>query len=172
MSETQSDSAEVELMKRLGIESWRNLSKDKFMTFVSDLPNMDREVALKVVAQFPNFKDLVLDTFKQVEEEATRARTFNWKSQKKVHKAFEQYRQILSRELEREDSSSEDRFVILGLLKDAIDAEATKDSENKKFQLIVTGMLTTAALALAGTALAALGGRAQIGGGGDVNPSA
>lgn len=166
MSEIQDNTAEIQLMKRLGIESWRNLSKDKFMTFVSDLPNMDKEVALKVVAQFPNFKDLVLETFRQVEEEATKARAFNWKSQKRVHKAFKQYREILSRELEREDITSEDRFAILGLLKDAIDAEAAKDSENKKFQLIVTGMLTTAALALAGTALAAIGGKAQIGGGG------
>lgn len=171
MSESQSDAAEATLMKRLGIESWRNLSKDKFMTFVSDLPNMDKEVALKVIAQFPNFKDLVLETFKKVQEDATQARTFNWRSQKKVHKAFEQYREILSRELEREDITSEDRFAILGLLKDAIDAEAAKDSENKKFQLIVTSMLTTAALALAGTALAAIGGKAQIGGGG-TNPAA
>jgi hypothetical protein len=166
MSESQSDAAEVTLMKRLGIESWRNLSKDKFMSFVSDLPNMDKEVALNVIAQFPNFKDLVLETFKKVQEDATQARTFNWKSQKKVHKAFEQYRDILSRELERGDLTSEDRFAILGFLKDAIDAEAAKDSENKKFQLIVTSMLTTAALALAGTALAAIGGKAQIGGGG------
>ena len=170
MSETQGGAAETDLMTRLGIESWRNLSREKFMTFVSDLPNMDKDVALKVVAQFPNFKGLVLDTFEQLQKEATKARAFNWKSQKKVHKAFEQYRGILSRELDREGITSEDRLAILALLKDAIDAEAAKDSENKKFQLIVASMLTTAALALAGTALAALGGRAQIGGSG-TNPS-
>lgn len=156
--------SEIELMKRLGIESWRNLSKEKFMGFVSELPNMDKEVALSAIAQFPNFKDLVLDTFNKVQEEATQAREYNWKSQKKIHKAFKQYRDILSKELERKDLSSEERLAILGLLKDAIDAEAAKDSENKKFQLIVTGMLATAALALAGTALAALGGRVDIGG--------
>lgn len=153
------------MLKRLGIESWRNLSKDKFMTFVSDLPLLDKEVALGIVAQFPNFKELVLGSFEQVKEEVTQARVFNWKSQKKVHQAFAEYREILGRELERDNLSSEDRFAILGLLKDAIDAEAAKDSENKRFQAIVTGMLTTAGIALAATAVAALGGKAQVGGG-------
>jgi len=165
MQESEPQTAELELMERLGIESWRNLSKEKFMTFVSDLPNMDKEVALKVVGQFPNFKELVLGAFEQVKDEVTQARRFNWKSQKKVHQAFSEYREILGRELEREDLNAEDRFGILGLLKDAIDAEAAKDSENKRFQIIVTGMLVTAGLALAGTAVAALGGKAQIGGG-------
>lgn len=164
MGEPNNRVAEVELMNRLGIESWRNLSKDKFMSFVSELPNMDREVALNVVAQFPNFKDLVLDSLDDVKDEVTQARVFNWKSQKKVHKAFAEYREILRHELDRGNLTSEERFRILGLLRDAIDAEAAKDRENKQFQVVMTGVLVSATLALAGTAVAVLGGNTQIGG--------
>lgn len=163
MSDERSDETELELKKRLGIESWRNLSKDKFMTFVWDLPNMDKEVALKVIGQFPDFKNLVMDTFKQVQEQATQGMRFNHKSQKKVHKAFKQYRKILSRELERDDLSSEDRFKILELLKDAIDAEALKDKDNKEFLLKIVGMLATGVVALVGVAFAVLGGKTSFG---------
>ena len=74
---------EEELKRKMGIESWRNLSKDKFLTFVSDLPNMSNEVAIKVIEQFPDFKSLVLDSLNQIQEQAEKAVGANWKSQKK-----------------------------------------------------------------------------------------
>jgi hypothetical protein len=165
MSEINGRVTELELMNRLGIESWRNLSKDKFMTFVSDLPNLDKDVALKIVAQFPDFKELVNDSFEKFKDDATEARAFNWKSQKKVHKAFSEYREILKLELERENLTSEDRFRIIDYLRAAVDAESAKDTENKKFQVATTTIITTAGLALVGAAVAVLGGNTQIGGG-------
>lgn len=135
MSDNITSETETDLMKRLDIESWRNLSKDKLMAFISDLPNMDKQVALEIVGRFPDFKGLVLDTFARLQEQAEQGMRLNHKSQKKVHQAFKQYRMILSRELERENLTSEDRFMILELLKDAIDAEALKDADNKEFLL-------------------------------------
>lgn len=163
MSEMPNESVEGELKKRLGIESWRNLSKEKFMSFVSDLPNLDKEVALKIIGQFPDFKNLVMDTFQQIQEQATQGMRFNYKSQKKVHKAFKHYREILSRELDRDELTTEDRFRILGLLKDAIDAEALKDKDNKEFLLKIVGMLATGAIIVVGAAVAVLGGKTEIG---------
>lgn len=163
MSEERANETEFELKRRLGIDSWRNLSKDKFMTFVSDLPNLDKDVALKVIGQFPDFKNLVLDTFKQVQEQSTQGISFNHKSQKKVQKAFKEYRMILSRELERVDLTSEDRFKILELLKDAIDSEALSDKENKEFLLKSLGIITTSAVAIVGIAFAVLGGKTSFG---------
>lgn len=156
---------EDELKKRLGIDSWRNLSKDKFIDFVSELPNMSKEVAMKVVEQFPNFRDLALGTFDQVQQQATGAVNANWKSQKKIHRAFKQYRDILSKELDRENLSPEDRFTVLRLLKEAIDTEALKDSEHKAFVLRALGMVGAAAAIVLATGLTVLGGKARIGGG-------
>lgn len=155
--------SEDELKHRLGIESWRNLSKEKLLSFVSELSSMDPEVAMKVVAEFPNFKTLVIESLEHVKEQAENSVEANWRSQKKVHKAFAQYRIILTNELERQSITSEDRFRILSLLAEAIDKEAAKDSEHKNFVFRMTATLGTIAVAGAGIALAMLGGNTQIG---------
>lgn len=153
---------EDELKERLGISSWRNLSKDRLISFVSDLPNMDKEVALAAIAQFPDFKHLVLDAFGEVRDQATEGMRFNWKSQKRVHQAFEQYREILSKELDREELAPEDRFAILQMLKEAIDSEADKDRENKEFLFRIAGVVATGAVVLTAAALAVLGGKVRL----------
>jgi O-phosphoseryl-tRNA(Cys) synthetase len=47
---------EDELKKALEIDTWKNLSRDKLIKFVAMMPDMDKELALKVVEQFPEFK--------------------------------------------------------------------------------------------------------------------
>lgn len=154
---------ELELMKKLGIESWRNLSKDKFMGFVSDLPNLDKDVALKIIGQFPNFKDLVLDGFQELKEDAGQARKFAWKGQKSVHKAHSQYREVLDRELEKDDLTVEDRFAILDRLERMIEHESEKDLENKKFQFALNGVVKVGTVAMVALAAVVLGGKGHLG---------
>lgn len=163
MSDSRGNTTELELMKKLGIESWRNLSKDKFIDFVSDLPNLDKDVALKIIGQFPNFKELASAALVDLKEDAGQARKFAWKGEKRVHDAFAQYREILKSELDRDDLSMEDRFKILALLKEAIDSESEKDTENKKFQVVLNGMFQMGAVALTALAVVVLGGKGQIG---------
>ncbi|WP_157001143.1 hypothetical protein [Agromyces laixinhei] len=153
---------EEELKKAMGIESWRNLSKDKFLTFVSELPNMSKEVAIKVVEQFPDFKTMVLDSLSHVQEQATNAVGTNWKSQKRVHKAFAEYREILGKELDREGLTAEGRLSILDLLQKAINDESLKDSEHKAFVLRALGMVATAAVVVVVAGVTVLGGKAKI----------
>lgn len=153
---------EDDLKRTMGIESWRNLSREKFLTFVSELPNMSQEVAIKVVEQFPDFKALVSSSLDQVHEQATNAVNSNWKSQKKVHKAFSEYRAILKTELAREHLTSEDRFRILELLQKAMSDEAMKDSEHKAFVVKALTVVAAAAVVAATAGLAVLGGKAKL----------
>ncbi|PYG01895.1 hypothetical protein SAMN05216184_101360 [Georgenia satyanarayanai] len=153
------------LKEKLGIESWRHLSKDRFLSFVSEMPNMSTDVALKIIDQFPDFKSLVLDSLGDVHEQATNALTSNWKSQKKVHRAFAEYRAILRQELDRDGLTSEDRFRILAMLGEIIDKEAAKDSEHKAFAYKLTTTVGGAAVIGLGIAFAVLGGKSEIGGG-------
>ena len=48
---------ENEVKKALAIDSFRNISKDKIMEFVSAIPNMDKEVAVKIIEQFPSYAE-------------------------------------------------------------------------------------------------------------------
>lgn len=165
MWRTMSASEEQDLKRKLGIESWRNLSRDKLLTFMSEMPNMTKEVALKIIDQFPDFKSLVLESLGQVEEQAANALAANWKSQKKVHRAFAEQRETLRRELDREGLTPEDRLSILKMLAEAIDKEAAKDSEHKAFSYKLVTTVATIAVGGAAAAVAILGGKSKIGGG-------
>ena len=46
---------EEQVKAAIGISDWRHLSKDKLMNFVSVLPNVDSEVAIRIIEQFPEF---------------------------------------------------------------------------------------------------------------------
>lgn len=48
---------ENEVKKALAIDSFRNMTKDKIMEFVSAIPNMDKEVAIKIIEQFPTYTE-------------------------------------------------------------------------------------------------------------------
>jgi len=162
-----SSANEDEIKKALGIDSWRNLSKDKLLSFVSEMPKLDKEVALKIIAQFPDFKSLVSGALNSLELQAEKSHKFNWKSQKKVHQAFKAYRATLDRELERDDQTPEARFQILELFRDAVEREYDKDSENKAFAVKVLTVVGAVVLAAIGGAVAVLGGKAEVGPGKD-----
>lgn len=48
---------EDSVKKILKIDSFRNMSKDKIMQFVSMIPYMDKDVAIAIINQFPEFAD-------------------------------------------------------------------------------------------------------------------
>lgn len=152
--------SEQEVLNELKIDSWRHLSKDKFLDFVAAMPNMDKDVVLAAVAQFPNFKDLALGALTTLQAQAEGAHRFNWKSQKRVHQAFAGYRSALQAELDRGQLSTEERFQILGLIREAVEAEGKKDSENKNWLLKVLGGVAAVLLTLGAFAVAVLGGKA------------
>lgn len=159
--------SEDDVKKALNIDSWRNLSKDKLLTFVAEMPQMDHEVALKVIEQFPDFKSLVGETLNSFEQRYESAQKFSWKSQKKVHEAFQSYRETLNRELGRDNLSVEERFSILEMLRQAVAMESEKDSEHKAFTVKLVTIAATVGVAAIGTAIAALGGKAGFGSGGN-----
>jgi hypothetical protein len=132
------------------------------VAFVSDLPNMSKEVALKVVEQFPDFKSLVLGSLDELHNQATQAVRVNWRSQKKVHKAFAHYREVLSRELGRENLSGEERFAILELFRKAIADESRKDSEHKIFVLRALGVVGAVAAVVVVSAAGVLGAKGKV----------
>ncbi|BCW74709.1 MULTISPECIES: DUF3106 domain-containing protein [unclassified Arthrobacter] len=155
--------SEDDVKKALNIDSWRNLSKEKLLTFVAEMPQMDKEVAFKAIEQFPHFKSLVAETLDSLEQRYESTQKFSWKSQKKVHDAYKSYRKTLNRELERDNLTVEDRFRILEMIRESVDREAVKDSEHKAFAIKMVTVAATVGVAAVGAAVAALGGKAGFG---------
>lgn len=108
-----------EVKNALNIESFRNLSKDKVMEFVSLIPNMDKDLAIKIVEQFPSYADYSQNIVKQLNMLCEKALELNDNSQTE---AIEAYRKVL-----------DERKYITEKMIEVADKIATKDTENKEF---------------------------------------
>ncbi|MCM1973999.1 hypothetical protein [Streptomyces sp. G1] len=158
---------EDEIKKALGIDSWRNLSKDKMVRFAAMMPDVDTEVALKIVEHFPAFKDFAenaVDSMKKAHESTLSA---NKHSQDQFHQACQEIREILRSELNKDNLSWEEKKFIIEKIQETGRMEFQKDSENKKFldgALKKIAIGTGAAIALG---VAFVGGRVMVEGKGD-----
>lgn len=52
---------EEEVKEKLGIVDFRHLKKEQIIDFVSCIPDMDKEVAMQCISQFPEFKSYAGD---------------------------------------------------------------------------------------------------------------
>ena len=125
--------SEAEILKELGMETWRNLSKDKMIKFAAMMPDMDKEVILNVIQQFPEFTKFALEALNVMEKEHKSTLIFNKQSQENVHKAYQEIRDILKGELSQDNLSPEDKKFIIELIMETGKKESEKDTENKQF---------------------------------------
>ncbi len=141
--------SEDEIKNVLGIDSWRNLSKDKMIKFAAMMPDMDKEVVFKIIEQFPEFTKFAMEALNVMEKEYESTLTFNKQSQENVHQAYQEIREILKGELNQENLSFEEKKIILELIMKTGEKEFEKDAENKKF---LDGLFNKVAIG-AGTAI-------------------
>ncbi|MER5739720.1 MULTISPECIES: hypothetical protein [unclassified Streptomyces] len=146
------DAHEAEVKRKLGISNWRNLSKDKVLRFAAAMPEMATEVRLKLVEQFPAFKDLAKADVAAVAEAHKSTLAANENSQNHFSKASQDQRDALRADLDRDDLSWEQREALHDRLDRNVRQAAEKDSENKQF--LGAGMKVVAA---AGAAALGLG---------------
>ena len=122
-----------EVKNALKIDSFRNLSKDKIMEFVSLIPNMDKEVAIKIVEQYPAFAKLSESMIAQLNKMCDTALEKNEESQRLTIQAYKQILDELSNQLHMEDISKEEREKITKQMIEIADKISIKDTENKVF---------------------------------------
>ena len=122
-----------EVKNALKIDSFRNLSKDKIMEFVSLIPNMDKEVAIKIIEQYPAFAKLSESMVAQLNKICDTALEKNEESQRLTIQAYKQILDELSNQLHMEDISKEEREKITKQMIEIADKISVKDTENKAF---------------------------------------
>ncbi|WP_300404156.1 hypothetical protein [Nocardioides sp.] len=159
-------SNEIEVKEVLGIESWRNLSKDTFLRFLAAIPEIDSEVALQLVGQIPEvtaFAKLAIDDAASAFDGLVAS---NASSMEMVHKIDLAVLATLRSELDR-DLSSEERLRVLDEIRDVHERAHLKDTENKRFlseQLDKRlGVTLAAALTVAGVVFAATKSGSKVG---------
>lgn len=153
---------ELQIMKQLGIDSWRNLSKDKIIKFSAMMPDMDKEVMMKIIDKFPEFRLFAKDVLNNFEATYKSTLDANNENQKDIHNMFNDLRRILEDQLNKEEISFEEKKYYIDKLFECRDKEIQHDIINKKFLL---DMAKNVVIIAGGTLLAAIvfiGGKALI----------
>ncbi|WP_143686840.1 hypothetical protein [Streptomyces sp. TLI_171] len=143
---------EEAVKRKLGIQTWRNISKDKVLRFAAAMPEMATEARIKLIEQFPAFKDLGKADLDAVKEAHKSTLAANENSQEQFYQASQEQRDALRADLGRDDLSWEQREALHDRLGENVQQVYEKDSENKNF--LGTGMKV---VAVAGAAALALG---------------
>jgi len=124
---------EEELKKVLGIETFRNLSKDKVVEFMTLLPNMDKEVALSAINQFPAYSELAGIMINKMKDMCETALKENSTSQKGVLEGYLIVLNSFDDQLKNNELTEIERESLNQKMIEIADKMSVKDTENKLF---------------------------------------
>ena len=124
---------EQKVLRKLDIPDFRHLTKDKVVSFVSMLPQMDPEVAKCALEQFPAFAETSRVVVSCLKESMEVIVSSNAENMAEFHARCQEALAALEAELAREDLTDEGRKMVIDGIMGIIGALSQKDSENKKF---------------------------------------
>lgn len=153
---------EGEIKQKLGIESWRNLSKDKMIRFAMMMPDMDTELALKIVEQFPVFADFATGVVGAMKKMHKTTLLANKESQEHFQQSCRTAIEILNVQLNQDGVSFEEKKFYIEEIKEILKLESQKDSENKQFLDAALKQLQRFAVAAVALGVVFVGGKAMI----------
>jgi len=124
---------ENEVKTALDIDSFRNMSKEKIIEFVSAIPNMDKDVAIKIIEQFPAYTESANNMLAQLNTLCNNAMKENGESQKEAIEAYKKILDDLGELLKKDTITAEERMQITEQMITVADRISAKDTENKEF---------------------------------------
>jgi len=130
--------SENQVKDALGIDSFRGISKQKIIQFASLLPNMDREIAINAINQFPVFNAGANVIITQLRELCDNALEHNEKSRKDSVEAYKLILDDLSGLLKQpEIDIAERHFIIDRMLFVAAKIDEIHDKNTVRTERIV-----------------------------------
>ena len=124
---------EAKVLRKLDIPDFRHLTKDKVVSFVSMLPQMDPDVAKHALEQFPAFAETSLAIVDCLKDSLGTIVSSNAENMAEFNARCQEVLIALEEELKRENLTDEGRKLVIDGIMGIIGAMGQKDSENKKF---------------------------------------
>lgn len=153
---------EQKVLKKLGIDDFRHMTKDKVMVMASMLDKMDLEVAKKALEQFPDFSNTMREVLIDYRSILEKGMAENGESVSSYYATCDAIIVTCQKELEKDGQSFEERKQIIGYMLEVANMKNEKDIENKKF-IAKMCMLGVSAIGITAAALlAAIGGNTKI----------
>lgn len=153
-----------QVQKALEIKDWRNLSKDKVVKFAAMMPDIDNEVRLKIIENFPNFLEFVMQVLGEMKETVVSTMDHNSTDYQAALNIISESQKIIGTQLERDDISEELRIKLLDYVMELTRMIPSLDKENKKFLLNINKDMVYGALGMIGMGLVVLGGKILVSG--------
>lgn len=147
---------EQNVLRKLGIEDFRQLNKEKSIQFISMLDKMEPEVAKTALEQFPEFSNISKEILSGYKNTLDKGIESNNASIKRVYDNYNAIILSLQKELERTDLSFDEKVYIFEQMKDIACKIDNKDSENKKWikgMAVVGGVIALAGIVVLGVAV-------------------
>lgn len=157
--------SERDVKESFGLRDWRHLTKDHFLQLASMIPDMDKDLALKILDQVPELKSLSLAALDEMAKTFDSTMGANTASMTMVHEIATERMALLRRELERDDLDPAARLRVLDEARDVHRSMDHKDTENKRFlseehekqRWFVLACVTTVSVILVGAAKSGAG---------------
>ena len=124
---------ETKVLRKLDIPDFRHLTKDKVVSFVSMLPQMDPDVAKHALEQFPAFAETSLAIVGCLKDSLATIVSSNDANMAEFNARCQDALSALEAELKREDLTDEGRKLVIDGIMGIIGSISQKDSENKEF---------------------------------------
>ena len=153
---------EQKVLKKLGIDDFRHLTKDKVITMASMLDRMDPEVAKKAIEQFPELAHTMKDILNDYKQTLDKALDENGDSVKSYYSSCDAIINSLQKELDKENLSFDEKRYIIDKMIEVNKMKGEKDSENKRFIATLAVIGAAAIGTVAGVLASAIGGNTKI----------
>ena len=124
---------EQKVLKKLNIEDFRHLTKDKVISMASILDKMDSEVAKKALEQFPDFSNTAKEMLNGYKDTLDKGLETNRESVLSYYDSCNSIIESLQKQLDDEHISFAERKYIIDKMFEISKMMGEKDSENKKF---------------------------------------
>lgn len=139
--------SENDVKKALAIDSFRNISKDKIMEFVSLIPNMDKDLAIAIVNQFPAYTEFATTAITVLKDMCDSVLEKGEASHMETLAAYRKLLDDLGEMAKRENITEEERKFLTEQMIIVADKIGEKDTEFKNF---ISGVLKYGTTILSG----------------------
>lgn len=124
---------EEEVKKELGIVDFRTITKDKIMQFVSLMPKLDKELAIKIIEQFPSYATMATSMVTNLIDMCNNALSNSKITEKEAIEAYKYVLETIRMELEDGEVTPEEKEKYNNQMIEVADKISEIDVRNKKW---------------------------------------
>lgn len=124
---------EEDVKGKLRIVDFNSITKDKMAQFVTLLPKLDKELAIKIIEQFPNYANLATSMVTNLIDLCNNALNNSKITEKEAICAYKSVLETIKSELETEKITPHEREIMTDKMIEVADKISALDERNKKW---------------------------------------